>query len=412
MNVDLRCLNSLGTNLAELFGALANGEWRFAIDHQILLFGDIGRKWFVENERFLVSPHASDFYSRNLQQRFPVIMNFYPEDFHLGIKRRYSAVLGKGALDKVEDHFRNAAAKLFAINTDEKSVDLFASVARAVIGGQLELFFKLKADEGLLALLVDYEDLFSLGLYADAKTQELWYAQSRFVKAEDAFLRLYHSSEEADCLLGLFSDTNASAESHLGRLSHFYNLSVAGSTNVAKLMCTIVESAEKMGSSRLDALIQGEGVESAASHLIKEVLRLLPWTDNQITLPYLSRVSAAQNPHAHPLSLPQGSQIHLLHCLEHMSEKLFPSPCSFAPERWSIANARSIVLYTFGVGRRKCCGEALVGLWLRTLVEEYLKRCRFESESGISYRPYNPEICDINEFGFRGVFKNKLCGRC
>lgn len=406
MNVNTKSLDALGADLPSLFDVLSQGAWHLVEKQGILLLGDRGRKWFVESERVLVSTHANDFYNRNLQHRFPVIMNFYPEDFHLSLRRRYSSVLGKSALDKLEDHFRNAACDLFARTLANGAVDLFRIVAQAVVDRQLQLFFSLKADKSILASLVDYEDLFSLGLYADAATQELWYAQSRFMDAEDVFLRIFKSSEEKVCALGLLDDENTSAGSDLGAMSHFYNLSVAGSTNVAKLTCEIVESASNLGN-RLEALIQGQGIQSAASHLIKEALRLLPWTENQITPPYLSRVSSAPVLLGEWVRLPKGSQIHLLHCLEHMSDKLFPEPFSFMPERWSLSKLQSAALYTFGVGRRKCCGEALVGIWLRVLVEEYLRHCRFTSEKGISYRPYNPAVCDVGEFSFFGLLTKK-----
>ena len=406
MNVNTGYLNPLGTDLPALFAGLSEGKWYLMESQRLLLLGDRGRKWFLENEQALVSPHESDFYNRNLQQRFPVIMNFYPEEFHLSMKRRYSAILGKGALSKLEDHFRKAASNLFKTHRPKGPVDLFQIVAQAVVGGQLQLFFSLKADKSSLASLVDYEDLFTLGLYADAATQELWYAQSRFLHAEEVFLRMYRSAEEKVCELGLFADRNPSAASDFGAMSHFYNLSVAGSTNVAKLTCEVVESASKMGN-RLEALIQGGGIQSAASHLIKEALRLLPWTENQITPPYLNRMSSAQIQLADSVCFPKGSQVYLLHCLEHMSEKLFPEPSSFMPERWLTTSHESIALFTFGVGRRKCCGEALVTIWLRALVEEYLKQCRFEFEDEISYKPYNPAICDVGEFSFRGVLAGK-----
>jgi cytochrome P450 len=403
MKPDVSCLRILDADLPCLLELLSENKWYDTVDSHVLLLGDEGRRWFIDNEHLLVAPQAAAFYARDMNERFPVIMNFYPEAFHLDIKRRYATLLGRSALEKLETQFRMEAASLFSYETAEQEVDLFKSVTRTVISGQLRLFFGLSVEKETLALLADYEDIFSLGLYADSQTQDAWYAQTRFRLAEENFHKIFYSLDQTPVTLrGLADADDASTSGALGKLSHFYNLSVAGSTNVGKLFCEIVHAACEMGEGQLDWLIGNNGIETVTNQLTKEALRLLPWTDNQITLPFLSRTATESITLSQSLDVFEESTVYLLHCLEHLSEEIFPDPFSFLPQRWEAASYKRKAIYTFGVGRRKCCGEALVAIWLRVLLEEYLKRARFESKDGILYRSYDPSICDVGEFSFRG----------
>ena len=144
------------------------------------------------------------------------------------------------------------------------------------------------------------------------------------------------------------------------------------------------------------------GIQRAAHILLKETLRLLPWTDNQITPLFVQRVVKHDLVLPSSMFVPKRSNMCVVRCLEHLDPTSFPTPRLFAPARWLTPSMVDCSLRTFGIGRRRCCGEALSWKWLGLPLEAYWRSGRFCSPRGVRYRLYSPRVCGIQEFVFVG----------
>jgi hypothetical protein len=128
------------------------GEWLLQQNDRAIMLGNRGRKWMIENERILKSPHEDAFFKKNKDSRFPVIMNFYTDALHLDMKRCLAGNIGHISLHKIEFLFRDSSRLLFEGYSSMDNIDLFRMVTKTIIKTQMQVFLDLNISENLILI--------------------------------------------------------------------------------------------------------------------------------------------------------------------------------------------------------------------------------------------------------------------
>jgi hypothetical protein len=370
-----------------------------------ILFGDIGKRIFLKNECSIETINSTLFRSFATNHRHPIIMNFIDDNFHLRYKKDLHSFHNEN-LNSFNDLLSNEISSFWLkIKNTSDTVDLFDEITEYVIKQQFLFFLNFKLEREDLRLFSFYKDYFTLGLYLDSVTNlEKYYSFDKFNTAKNRFDVLFKNivekgqpslfNELHNTLIGNNYDINYV-------FSQFYNISIAGSTNIAKsfvyLLCFCEDA--KLNDTIFNSDLSEKETYILSGKLLAELYRLLPYVNNQIVPPFIIREAIEDFNINDGIKVRKGDQIYYYHLLQNISDKL-DSPLEFNPFRTD-SDYKGKSSPVFGAGLHRCCGASIADVWLHHLLVGYLKSgIILKSEKGLQQTTYNPDFEEIKKVSY------------
>jgi len=367
-----------GSSIQEVINCASKDKWFHIDGNSLFLLNDKGINFFKRNEQFLQPYKIREFHILNETGRFPTIMNYYDTRFHKDIKREYFQVLSKKKLSSFMPKISLIIEKWFSLKSDLE-INLFLEINKLIIDAQMQVFFNLKLNECQLDLLSFYEDHYTLGIYIDNERKKIeHFKNERFIKAEILFKEIFTSNNFEKTIYNDFKNEikKNSTYNTIDDFSHFYNFSVAGSTNIAKtfylLISTLSDEIIKKGKNLYNENNVGL-FHTLISNIILEVYRVFPIS------PYLIREVILDFALTDRIRIKKGTILIVMHTLNHFNADLFKEPLEINALRWEIESERinKNKIQNFGLGAHKCLGNNLSDLWIFLLLEYFLKNYKF-----------------------------------
>lgn len=374
-------------------------------DTEYAFFGSEGKRLFLSNEQKLTPFNASKFNLFARKHNFPIIMNFVEDDFHLKFKKDFDRIISNN-IKSFSTYLSVEIQKYWkAKEYKSNAIDIFDDLLEFIIEKQLLFYFDYKATKEDLTKFSFYEDYFAFGLYInDLAFLEKYYSFEKMQNVKDHFdsffYKMLHSNYNSIFyqFLNNLKDNNYSKDFIL---SQFYNISIAGTTNIAKAFVYILNFCEDQNLdcfSKNHKLSENE-IYHLSGKLIVELYRLLPYIDNQIVSPYIFREVANNFNINEHVTVKKGDKIYYYHLLQNISDNI-DSPLEFNPFRTQ-NDYKGKSSSVFGAGLHRCCGASLTDTWLHYLLVEYLKSgLVLKSENGLQYTTYNPDFEEIKKVSY------------
>ena len=370
-----------------------------------VLCGDIGKRIFLKNERFLKPINTTLFKSFATKHQYPIIMNFIEGDYHLRFKKDLHSFLNEN-LSSFNDLLSIEASSFWDnFNKSSKIIDLFDEITDFVVKQQFLFFFNYTLSKEDLQLFSFYEDYFTFGLYLDKLTElEKYYSFDKFEIAKKKYDLLFQNILEKDqpSLFSEFHNTMIGNNYDINYVfSQFYNISIAGSTNIAKSFIYLLCFCEDGNLNDTTQISNHSEKETyiLSGKLLAELFRLLPYVYNQVVPPFIIREAFQNFSINDEIEVRKGDKIYYYHLLQNITDKL-NSPLEFNPFRTDNDHKGKSSL-VFGAGLHRCCGASLTDLWLHHLLVGYLKSgVILKSEKGLQQRTYNPDFEEIKKVSY------------
>ena len=370
-----------------------------------VLSGDIGKRIFLKNERFLKPINTTLFKSFAIKHQYPIIMNFIEGDYHLRFKKDLHSFLNQN-LSSFNDLLSIEVLSFWDnFNKSSNTVDLFDEITELVVKQQFLFFFNYTLSKEDLQLFSFYEDYFTFGLYLDDLTElEKYYSSDKFAIAKKKYNLIFQNILEKDqpSRFSEFCNTMMGNNYDINYIfSQFYNISIGGSTNIAKsfiyLLCFCED--ENLNDTSHNSNLSEKETYVLSGKLLAELYRLLPYVYNQVVPPFIIREAFEKFRINDEIEVIKGDKIYYYHLLQNISDKL-NSPLEFNPFRTDNDHKGKSSL-VFGAGLHRCCGASLTDLWLHHLLVEYLKSgVNLKSEKGLEHLIYNPDFEEIKKVSY------------
>ena len=367
-----------------------------------VLSGDIGKRIFLKNERFLKPINTTLFKSFANEHQYPIIMNFIEGDYHLLFKKDLHSFINEN-LSSFNDLLSIEVLSFWDnFNKSSKTVDLFDEITKLVVKQQFLFFLNYTLSKEDLQLFSFYEDYFTFGLYLDKLTElEKYYSFDKFEIAKKKYDLIFQNILEKDqtSRFSEFCNTMTCNNYDINYVfSQFYNISIAGSTNIAKsfiyLLCFCED--ENLNDTSHNSNLSEKETYVLSGKLLAELYRLLPYVYNQVVPPFIIREAFEKFRINDEIEVIKGDKIYYYHLLQNISDKL-NSPLEFNPFRTDNDHKGKSSL-VFGAGLHRCCGASLTDLWLHHLLVEYLKSgVNLKSEKGLEHLIYNPDFEEVKK---------------
>ena len=370
-----------------------------------VLSGDIGKRIFLKNERFLKPINTNLFKSFANEHQYPIIMNFIEGDYHLLFKKDLHSFINEN-LSSFNDLLSIEVLSFWDnLNKSYKTVDLFDEITELVVKQQFLFFFNYTLSKEDLQLFSFYEDYFTFGLYLDNLTElEKYYSFDKFEKAKKKYDLMFQNILEKNqpSRFSEFYNTMTGNNYDINYVfSQFYNISIAGSTNIAKsfiyLLCLCED--ENLNDTSNNSNLSEKETYVLSGKLLAELYRLLPYVYNQVVPPFIIREAFEKFRINDEIEVRKGDKIYYYHLLQNISDKL-NSPLEFNPFRTDNDHKGKSSL-VFGAGLHRCCGASLTDLWLHHILVGYLKSgVNLKSEKGLQHLIYNPDFEEIKKVSY------------
>lgn len=372
-----------------------------------ILYGDFGKRIFLTNEPFLKPINTELFEYFALKHQYPIIMNFIEGDLHLRFKKDFdNYILNKNSSTFHEYLSINVSSFWENIKNSSNIIDLFDEIIEYVIKQQFSFFFNYYLDKKQLKHFSFYEDYFTFGLYLDRLTElEKYYSFDKFQIAKREYDLLFNNilDKNSPSFFSVFLNNMKENRYELPYIqSQFYNISIAGSTNIAKsfiyLLCFCEEA--NLIDTILNQNLSVKETYILTGKLLAELYRLLPFVYNQVVPPFIIREASKDFFINNKIKVSKGDKIYYYHILANISIKK-DNPLAFNPFRTD-NDYKGKSSSVFGAGLHRCCGASLTDIWLHNLLFEYLKSgLNLKSEKGLQHFAYNPNFEEICKVSFR-----------
>lgn len=371
-------------------------------DTEYAFFGSEGKRLFLSNEQKLTPFNASKFNLFARKHNFPIIMNFVEDDFHLKFKKDFDRIISNNL--KSFSSFLAVEIQKYWKAKEYKSnaIDVFDDLLEFIIEKQLLFYFDYNATKEDLTKFSFYEDYFAFGLYINnIAFLDKYYSFEKMQNVKDHFDSFFYKMLQSNSNSIFHQFFNNMKDDNYSKdfiLSQFYNISIAGTTNIAKAFVYILNFCEDQNLncfSKNHKLSENE-IYQLSGKLIAELYRLLPYIDNQIVAPYIFREALNDIYINDQLQVSKGDKIYYYHLLQNITDYM-DSPLEFNPFRID-SNYKGKSSPVFGAGLHRCCGSSLTDTWLHHLLVEYLKSdIVLKSENGLQYTTYNPDFEEIKK---------------
>lgn len=368
-----------------------------------ILCGTFGKRIFLTNEPFLKPINTKLFVFFAKKHHYPIIMNFIEGDFHLRFKKDLdNYILNKSNRTFHEYLSINVSSFWENIKNSSNIIDLFDEIIAYVIKQQFLFFFNYHLDKKQLKLFSFYEDYFTFGLYIDKLPElEKYYSFDKFQIAKREYDLLFNNilnNNTPTFFSGFLNNMKDNNYELPYILSQFYNISIAGSTNIAKsfiyLLCFCEEA-------NLNDTIFKTSLSEKENHiltgkLLAELYRLLPYVYNQVVPPFIIREASEDFKINEDIKVKKGDKIYYYHLLQNIADYIY-SPIEFNPFRTD-NDYKGKSSPVFGAGLHRCCGASLTDTWLHHLLVGYLKSgIMLKSENGLQHTTYNTDFAEIKK---------------
>jgi hypothetical protein len=358
-----------------------------------VIFGDKGKRFFLQNEKKLLPPNTELFQEFARHRNLPIIMNHIPSKFHLKYKKDLDSLLSFNELNYFHLFLQNEVDEFWKVL--ENKIDLFDELIMFIIKCQMKYFFQMSISKSKLSDLALYEDYFTFGLYiSDLEELNKYYSFKQFTNSEITFLETYQTAktDSNESLFSLFyQKMNNDSYGDVFKLSQFYNLSIAGSTNIAKsfiyLLCFIEENNIQINGLKPS---NENDINIITGKFLSELYRLLPFVYNQVVPPFILR-EVKEDIEFENIKLKAGDDILYYHLLDNLSHQ-YDDPLKFNPFRLNNIEKRKSSP-SFGAGIHRCCGAPLTDIWLHVIFKSFLKnKININSNQGLKHTVYNDEF--------------------
>lgn len=368
-----------------------------------VLYGDIGKRFFLKNEHFFKPLNTTLFKSFANKNRYPIIMNFIEGEYHLRFKKDLDNYILNNYIKSFNDYLSIEIPNFWdKLKKTSSRIDLFDEIIEYVIKQQFLFFFNYTLNKEELHHLSLYEDYFTFGLYLDKLADlEKYYSFNEFQKAKNKYDLLFHHfiKDNQPSIFSEFHDSMIAKNYEYNYVfSQFYNISIAGSTNIAKsfiyLLCFCEDA--KLNDTIFNSDLSDLETYILSGKLLAELYRLLPYVYNQVVPPFIIREASEDFNLNDEIKVKKGDKIYYYHLLQNISH-IIDSPLEFNPFRPD-NNYKGKSSPVFGAGLHRCCGASLTDTWLHHLLVGYLKSgITLKSENGLQHTTYNPDFEEIKK---------------
>lgn len=363
---------------------------------ELMLFGSVGKRFFLKNEELLQPKNACLIRRMADCLQIPLPLNFYGVH-HRVQKKTFEHHLNKHCLPDLQWQMDSAGHEFWrTIAEVGEQFCLFERLTAQIIQWQIDVFCGKNVSGLEASKLGYYEDYFTMGLMLEAEADfRLYFSNKKFAECRICFEEVMSKCCDEDGTLFMDLLDNADFTESYALRSLFYNMSIAGSANIAKFFVYLIDLLQSEGVDIHDEWKNAEcSINQFCGRWLARFLDMMPQMHNQVVAPFVNRVSSADIELGEGEVLPAGTDVYYYLHLDdgnvksHIGDGIFPdADCSVKPFSKSL---------TFGSGLHRCSGVGLTSSWLHYLLKSFLEEeVNFDLGKGIQYTTHHARFPNV-----------------